>query len=307
MNPPFSQAKWLWTADAGHPDYAVRRFRTTFEVAEAQTLHLHVSADSRYLLFFEGKRLGRGPARSDVRHYVYETYAVPAAPGMHTLAALVLAYRGAHSPVAEMHEQGAFVLEAQTEDGEVICATGVSGWRVHSDTAYQPAPITRRDGYYAIGTAETVEGGRVPHGWEQPGFDDAGWETPVAICAPYERERPGDLADPGGRWRLTPRDIPPLREETRRFADWLGALTVPAHMRREVVLDAGEYATGHPVMAVDGGRGAKVQIVYAEALTKTGRGSGLQLVAAPSVNAAFLVAAKSRRRRNQAVCQQVGN
>jgi len=36
-------------------------------------------------------------------------------------------------------------------------------------------------------------------------------------------------------------------------------------------------------------------------------GSGLQLVAAPSVNAAFLVAAKSRRRRNQAVCQQVGN
>jgi len=37
------------------------------------------------------------------------------------------------------------------------------------------------------------------------------------------------------------------------------------------------------------------------------RGSGLQLVAAPSVNAAFLVAAKSRRRRNQAVCQQVGN
>jgi len=36
-------------------------------------------------------------------------------------------------------------------------------------------------------------------------------------------------------------------------------------------------------------------------------GSGLQLVAAPSVNAAFLVAAKSRRRRNQAVYQQVGN
>jgi len=270
MNPPFSQAKWLWTTDPGHSDYAVRRFRAAFEVSGAQTLHLHVSADCRYLLFFDGMRLGRGPARSDVRHYIYETYVVPAAPGPHTLAALVLAYGGAHSPVAEMHEQGAFVLEAQTEDGEVVCATGASDWRVHSDTAYQPAPITRRDGYYAIGAAETVDGGRVPHGWEQPGFDNSGWETPVAIFDAYERERPGDLADVAGRWRLTPRDIPPLREETRRFADWPGASTIPAHTRTEVVLDAGEYAIGYPVLHTDGGRGAKVQIVYAEALTKEG-------------------------------------
>ena len=271
MNPPFSQAKWLWTADPGHPDYAVRRFRAVFEAAGARTLRLRVSADSRYLLFFDGRLLGRGPARSDVRHYAYETYGVAAAPGPHTLAALVLAYRGAHSPVAEMHERGAFLLEAQTEDGAVVCATGREGWRVHRDTAYRPVPITRHDGYYAIGAAEAVDGAFLPHGWERPGFDDSAWETPVALCDPYERERPGDMADPGGRWRLTPRDIPPLREETRRFVDWPGALSLPAHTRREFVLDAGEYAVGYPVLVVDGGRGAEVQIVYAEALTKDGR------------------------------------
>ena len=271
MNPPFSQAKWLWTTDPSHPDYTVCRFRAAFEVVEAQALHLQVSADSRYLLFFDGEQIGRGPARSDIRHYVYETHVVPAAPGPHTLAALVLAYRGAHGPVAEMHEQGAFVLEAQTETGEVVCATGASAWRVQADTAYRPAPITRRDGYYAIGAAEAVNGGLIPRGWEQPGFDDSGWETPVTVCAAYERERPGDLADLAGRWRLTPRDIPPLREEARRFVDWPGALTVPAHTRREVILDAGEYAIGYPILAVDGGRGAEVQIVYAEALTKESR------------------------------------
>jgi len=48
-------------------------------------------------------------------------------------------------------------------------------------------------------------------------------------------------------------------------------------------------------------------LVYGAGLAPPIIGSGLQLVAAPSVNAAFLVAAKSRRRRNQAVCQQVGN
>ncbi len=270
MNPPFSQAKWLWTTDPGHPDYTVRRFRGTLKSAEAQMLHLNVSADSRYLLFFDGERIGRGPARSDVRHYVYETYIVPASPGPHMLAVLVLAYCGGHSPVAEMHEQGAFVLEAQTENGEVVCATGTSIWRVQADTAYRPASITRHDGYYAIGSGETVDGGQVPHGWEQPGFDDAAWETPIAIGAPYDRERPGDLGDPGGRWRLTPRDIPPLREEARQFSDWPGTLTVPAHRSREVVLDAREYAIGYPILAVDGGAGAEIQIVYAEALTKGG-------------------------------------
>ena len=77
-----------------------------------------------------------------------------------------------------------------------------------------------RDGYYGIGASEIVDGGLVPHGWEQPDFDDSAWETPVAFLDPYLRERPGDLADPGGRWRLMPRDIPALREDPRRFEGW---------------------------------------------------------------------------------------
>lgn len=270
MNLPFSQARWVWTADPGPLDYCVRRFRVTLEFAEAQALRLHVSADSRYLLFFDGEQVGRGPARSDVRHYVCETYEVQAAPGPHTLAVLVAAYRGGHGPVAEMHERGAFVLEARTVGGEVVCATGTPGWRVQADAAIRPAPIRRHDGYYAIGMSESVDGGRIPHGWERPGFDDSAWETPAVVCDAYARERPGDLGDAGGRWRLTPRDIPPLRAETRRFADWPGALTVPAHARREVILDAGEYAIGYPALQSDGGKGANVQIVYAEALTKGG-------------------------------------
>jgi len=182
----------------------------------------------------------------------------------------VLTYRGPDSPVAEMHERGAFVLEAQTEAGEVVCATGAPGWRVHADMSTRPAPITRHDGYYAIGSGERVDGGCIPHGWERPGFDASAWETPHAICDAYMRERPGDLGDAGGRWRLMPRDIPMLREESRRFADWPGTLIVPARTCREMVLDAGEYAVGCPVLHTDGGRGAEVQIVYAEALTRDG-------------------------------------
>lgn len=276
MTAPFTRAAWIWSADEGDPRYAVRRFRGIFETAVAQPLTLHVSADSRYLLYLDGQFLGRGPARADVRHYVYETYRVDVGPGRHVLAALVLAYHGEFSPIAEMHDQGAFVLEAQDATGQVLCATdGGDEWRVQCDLAYQPTPITMRDGYYGIGASEAVNGALIPHGWEQPEFDDLGWEQPVFRREAYLREQPNDLADGGGRWRLAPRDIPALREESRRFADWPphshSGEAIPPHSRREIILNAGEYACGYPVLALDGGAGAAVQIMYAEARTKDGR------------------------------------
>ena len=238
MTAPFSQARWIWSAEDGDPHCAVRRFRGTFETTSSQTLTVHVSADSRYLLYLDGRFVGRGPARSDLRHYVYETYTLELSPGRHVLAAIVQAYGGSVAPIAEMHERGAFVLEAQDVVGRVVCATQADGpWRVLRDTAYQPAMVTMRDGYYGIGASEVVEGAQVPPGWEQPDFDDSAWEAPVALLEPYLRERPSDMADPGGRWRLVPRDIPALREEVRQFAD---APAFPADR-------AAEHAAGdHP-------------------------------------------------------------
>ena len=267
---PFTQARWIWSRDPGAPDHAVRRFLAALTLENAQTLRLFVSADSRYQLFFDGRPIGRGPARSDLRHYVYETYEVAADAGTHTLAAWVAAYSGASGPIAEMHDQGAWLLEAVESGGTVVCATGDERWRVHADTASAPVPVTRSDGYYGIGASERVDGRLVPHGWEQPGFDDGEWEPPVALFDAYAWEQPGDLADPGGRWRLVPRDIPQLREEPRQFTNWPGTVTVPANTRREIVVNAQEYAIGYPALQTEDGLGASVEIVYAEARTKDG-------------------------------------
>ena len=273
MPQPFSQARWVWTADDQDAGFAVRRFRCGFDLAQPARLVCHVSADSRYLLYCDGQLVGRGPARADLRHYVYETYTMDLEAGSHTLAALVLSLGRDDGPVAEMHDRGAFLLELQDEDGRVWSATGRDdgAWRVHRDRAYRPAPLTVRDGYYAIGPSETVDGGLIPHGWEQPGFDVSDWEAPVAIRDAFERERPGDLGDLAGRWRLTPRDIPSLREEPRRFKDGSPSFTVPAHSRHEVVLETEVYATGYPIVCMEGGKGATVRLTYAEALTKDGQ------------------------------------
>src|SRR3978361_1505670 len=101
MSEPFVQARWVWTADPGDHRFAVRRFRGAFVAAEAQRLICHVSADSRYILYLDGQLVGRGPARSDLRHTIYETYTFDVEPGRHVLAAVAIAYGADAGPIAE--------------------------------------------------------------------------------------------------------------------------------------------------------------------------------------------------------------
>ena len=114
MSTPFVQrASWIWSAEGTHaappPDaatpshYQVRLFRRTFTVADAAAskLEVHVSADSRYLFYCNGRLVGRGPAKGDVNHHFYETYDLTAdlRVGVNVLAAFVLDMsRVAHRP-----------------------------------------------------------------------------------------------------------------------------------------------------------------------------------------------------------------
>ena len=68
---PFNgAAQWIWTSTRtrqpkDHVDtYRVAYFRRTFTVPfDNATLTIHVSADSRYILWCNGQFVGRGPGR----------------------------------------------------------------------------------------------------------------------------------------------------------------------------------------------------------------------------------------------------
>ncbi|MGI4788743.1 MAG: family 78 glycoside hydrolase catalytic domain [Janthinobacterium lividum] len=269
---PILEARWIWTSYAKDTSWAVRRFRARFSLTEAQSIRLFVCADSRYALFCDGQRLGRGPARADVRHQMYDSYCIELEPGIHTLAAVVLAYGGESSPIAEMHDRGAFLCEVHGATGGVLAATGrADEWRVLTDTSVQPALLTQQEGYYGIGPSETVDGTCFPHGWEQPHFEDHDWASPVPVALAWPHEQRVDSADPGGRWRLLPRDIPFPRDLARRFSPEFAPVTVAAHSRYEGIVTPGEYVSGFPQLGVEGGLGSVVTLTYAEALTENGK------------------------------------
>ena len=293
---PFTaQAQWIWSAEGSHaapaPENAspshfqVRLFRRTLESARPGDLpaRIHVSADSRYVLWCNGALVGRGPAKGDVNHQFYDTHDLTPylRAGRNVLAALVLDMsRVAHrptqlgAPCSVMTYAGGWLVDGGdwSTDGR---------WRVAVDRAHRfQNDGTTFEGYQ--GYYEHRVEALVPRGWQLPEFDDAAW-APATLL--YRAERREDRRDPASPYGLVERMIPALEEAAaagfadgflpgggdpgaawRRLLAGAGDVEVPPHTEVEVILDAGVLTTAYPRLESRGGAGADVRLTYAEAL-----------------------------------------
>jgi hypothetical protein len=261
---------WIWTADdlTSRKRVDVRYCTAEFDATENPVAHVNISADCRYVLWLNGVYIGRGPARSDLDHYVYDTHDVTLRKGKNRLAVLVHWYDRESGPLAEIHAAPGLIAEVQNSNGDPLLWTAEKqGWKILRDKSLSPR-VASVDGYYAVGTAEDVRGADYPHGW-QIGEVDQDVVEAVRVAPPCMRNEPGDQYL---SWRLMPRDIPQPRHERRQFAGQLRfPITIPANETRKIVIDAGVYAIGFPVLVVSGGAGAAVEVRYSEALFKNGK------------------------------------
>jgi hypothetical protein len=270
-------------------------FRRSFEVADpaAVALEVSVSGDSRYLFFCNGVLIGRGPAKGDVNHHFFETFDLTPQlrTGRNVLAALVLdmshvAHRPAllGAPCSVMTYTGGFVLEGAVRNragAEVVDLRTDANWRVAVDTAHRfQNENTTFEGY--LGYFEHRVSSLIPPGWNLPDHDDSAW-APAHVL--FKAELLENRRDPTSPYGLIPRMIPPLAEEAiERFSDvfvpggqdapagWAGviagdsAVTIAAGTEVEVILDHAKLTSAFPQLAVAGGAGATVRLIYAEAL-----------------------------------------
>jgi alpha-L-rhamnosidase len=304
--PFLSRASWIWSAEGTHAvptaataspsHYQVRRFRRRFELGPAvpSSLLVHVTADSRYLLFCNGRLLGRGPAKGDVNHHFYDTYDLAPClrPGANILAALVLdmsrvAHRPTHlgAPCSVMTYAGGFLLEAALPAANgsepVRLDTGAPGWLVATDRAHRfQNEGTAFEGYH--GYFEHRIDRELPAGWTEVEFDDTAWPAATVL---YRAERYENRRDPTSPYGLLPRIIPLMAEEAmtpfaavfqpggaevgENWLQWLrgrGEVVLAPGTRVACILDAGELTTAFPRLRARGGAGARVRLTYAEAL-----------------------------------------
>ena len=260
-------ARMAWSDRIGGPGLEVRRMRRSFTLHDIpQTAVVHVTAESRYVLYVNGKRVGRGPLKGTPAAYHYETYEIAhrLRRGTNLIAAEVRWY-GADRPVSEVHTYRAGLMV----QAEGLPVDTPEGWVVLEDRAV----AADRTSWFAnsqtfLTHMELVDASSYVRGWTELDYDDSAWE-PASDAGPAGNLSLWGVVDTPF---LQPRPVAALIEDRRRFTEArvnrtpvpVGEWRVPAGSGGELIVSAGELTTGFPELRFIGGAGRKVEIVYAE-------------------------------------------
>lgn len=269
-------ARWIDVPGTSGQDYGVYHFRRAFDLAaKPAAFRVHVSGDNRYELFANGVRVSWGPARGDLRHWRYETVDVAAQlrAGKNVLAAVVW-NDGPHKAVAQISLQTGFVLQ-----GDDPAVNTNRNWKCVADKAYtaQPLPRDQNTGYYALAANEKVDAQLYPWGWNQVEYDDSAWvsahEMGAALLTSTSDQSPLRMLEesPIRLEEQTIERFAKVRQSTpagasEGFLSGREPLVIPPNTKASLLIDQGYETTAFPELTVSGGRGAQVDIRYAEAL-----------------------------------------
>ena len=269
-------AHLAWSDAIGGPGLEVRRLRRRFTVDTLPaTAVIHVSAESRYVLYLNGTRIGRGPLKGNPAEYYYDTYDIAPllSPGENVLAAEVRWF-GIDRQESEIHTYRAGLLVQGPPD---LGVDTPAGWIVSDDGAVRPD----RTSWFSnsqtfLKHMELVDAAAYPQGWHRPDFDDSKWAAATDAGAIGNMSLWGVVQTP----HLHRRPIDHLCEQTRQFAgasvrrDGAGSprttvelpWSVPAHSSGELVLNAGSLTTGFPELTFEGGEGRTIAVIYGESV-----------------------------------------
>ncbi|HEV2455468.1 MAG TPA: family 78 glycoside hydrolase catalytic domain [Verrucomicrobiae bacterium] len=216
LNPDEWAAKYIWDGTTNSNNFAY--FRKTFVVTSKPDLaKVYVTAHNDYLLYCNGRLLGRGPARCDPYLYgQYNAYDVTKllTAGTNTFAAIGHWRNNWNN--AGVDAEPAFLLEARLDypDGSSSTIGTDESWKVLAHTAFieaRPANFIKGNPWdRTIRFDSRLE----PRGWQEIGFDDSGWAPATVVdrsdyhlfaqMAPMEREqaalKPVSITSTNGAW-----------------------------------------------------------------------------------------------------------
>jgi hypothetical protein len=296
----FEKSPWpaQWIGCGGHDrsQPVVLAFRLAFDVSQAVTVRLHVTADQRYDLYLDGERLGWGSERGDHGNWFYESYEEPLAAGRHVLVARVWwTGRGKLAHYGHSTDEPGFLLLSEGA-GSPELSTGAAGWEVKRLGGYVFEPCQLRECFAAVGARLRVKGAQFDWGFEAG--DGAGWERPVILENAGLKQQHNEHAQ---RWVLRHGVLPAMFEETicagvvrhiarvedldtaarpvsaaehqlEEAAAWDkmlrggGPVTIPPHAKRRVIIDLENYYCAFPQVELSGGAGAVLRLHWAESL-----------------------------------------
>lgn len=282
-------AEWIWHPELPARDTAHVVFRRRFQLARPAKIRLHTSADQRYVLRIDGQTISRGPHRSDLQHWSFESHVVTLPPGRHVFEATVWWLPEEVAPFAQISWRAGFILAAEGEHGALL-DTGRSRWEVRrlDGIAFRNSlPFE----FHVVGPGYDFDGPKFhQHGrwvratplkrrwhhaprWFANGTLQRGWTLhPSPLADSRWPVRPlGQVralacgAPPAGTERFTAVAAgDPLAAQIDRLLAGQAPLKIAAHTQLRAVIDLGDYYCGFPQLTLRG-RG-RVTLEWAESL-----------------------------------------
>ncbi|MFC1466946.1 MAG: alpha-L-rhamnosidase C-terminal domain-containing protein [Candidatus Brachytrichaceae bacterium NZ_4S206] len=284
-------ASWI-THPRARPPF-VAAFRKQFTLDQAATIRIHISADQRYQLYLDGRRIGQGPERGAPDLWFYESYDLALDPGAHVLVARVWHW-GEHAPQAQMSVTPGFLLAAEGE-WQAALSTGLSAWECALLDGYTFGQFERIPWK---GGNTYLDGRAYPWGVEHG--HGANWTPAQTLRRAMARRLDWELPP---QHILAPASLPPIIDEARRVgvvrfaanvetldtrdipirsadhdaeaaAEWQrlvsgeGEARIPPRATRRILIDLQDYFLAYAEITVSGGAGAIIRIRWAEALNR---------------------------------------
>ncbi len=288
--------RWIDCETQGEAPFVIA-YRHDFHLAEPRKIRIHVTADERYLLYLDGKKIGRGSERGEPNHWFFETYDLSLSAGDHLITALVCS-QGKKRAFAQMSVSPGFFLSPQDEFFQTLIGTGLAPWKAKRMEGY-----TFTDPMAAWGTGlNLIVDGR-HFDWDVSSPKAEGWE-PARVGA-WGLSAHGYAEVLEGQHLLLPAVLPPMMEEERQIGEvrhlarldpgkapvetaavpvlqadhqrseaavWQKlfsegrALTIPPRTAWRAIVDLDDYYCAYPRVVVSGGRDSTVRINWQEAL-----------------------------------------
>ena len=249
-----------WTADDKEKAGLVY-FRRTFQLTDIpEQFYLKITADSRYKLFINGNFVQFGPAKGDRALWFVDKVDIA---GFLRKGGNVLAVSVLHYPTqGERGNHSLFRFDRPRLFAEGLPA---GAWRCTAERGI--AFYAEEEGFSPLQIHEKAAPSMNLCGWQKPDYDDSAWDRAVS-CG--ESELPAILRPD----RLVNRTIPFMERVPHRFS--LPFTLVPAFSEASFVLDAEEEMCAFVSLALSGGHGAKIELLYSECyVTDTGKGNRL--------------------------------
>jgi hypothetical protein len=281
-------AQWDgWITDpvaAGVQGPVVLHFRRAVSLTDVpKALPVTVTADNRFILFVNGRRVASGPSTGTIAHW--RTEAVDLAPYLHPGANVVAATvwdfvrqpagagpGGALPAASALPPQVAPIAQQSVALGFRLAGAGIAtdqpGWRVKRDAGHMAVngrAQVPRGRYYVASAPEVIDAAKADWDWTGPDETGGGWQDAVAAPEAAARHLVADRLPqqsftqaPAGQ--VVRSDL----EGASAFPDH--PVSVPANSHVRILLRREAMISAYPELTVSGGEGATIKLTYTEAL-----------------------------------------